>query len=502
MRKEINSQTQIRIGTVLGYVYTVLQSVISVLYIPILLNGIGKGEYGLYQIMGSIISYFSVMEGPLSASILKYYAYYKTENDTYKMENTLAIGRRIFRMLSCFVIFIAIPLMFILKSIYIHSFTDWEMNEALWMFGIMILNVVVSMINYVYIAAINANEAYIFLKLSSLATLCIQPIIVILLIQQSPFAIIIVAVQLLLNIVLSVLRWWYCHYRLNVKIISHGKDKELWKNILLLSISVLFVALADQIFWKMDQLILGAKFGTQVVGIYSIGAQINAMYISVGCILGGVLLPMLTRIAKKDETQLSVVFAKIGRIQSYVICLILSGVFLFGKEFVVLLAGDESTIAYYVALLMMIPYSIDLMQICGGSILQIKDRYYFRSIMMICIAVINLVLTFLFINLYGMIGAAMATAIAILIGPGFIMNYVYSKKIGIQLSFFFKQVFPIWIMALLVAFLGMSINLIVLENAYIQFIVHIFIYTGIFVLGMWIVSNKEEKKYILSRIKD
>ena len=47
-----------RIGAILGFVYTGLQSVISILYIPLLLTGIGKSEYGIYQIAGSVIAYF------------------------------------------------------------------------------------------------------------------------------------------------------------------------------------------------------------------------------------------------------------------------------------------------------------------------------------------------------------------------------------------------------------------------------------------------------------
>ena len=59
-----------RIGAILGFVYTGLQSVISILYIPLLLTGIGKSEYGIYQIAGSVIAYFSAVEAPLSASVL------------------------------------------------------------------------------------------------------------------------------------------------------------------------------------------------------------------------------------------------------------------------------------------------------------------------------------------------------------------------------------------------------------------------------------------------
>ena len=80
---------QKKAGAIIGYAHTLLQAIISIVYIPLLLNGIGKNEYGLYQIAGSVIAYFAAMEAPLCASVLKFYTEYKVKNDMVKMENTL-----------------------------------------------------------------------------------------------------------------------------------------------------------------------------------------------------------------------------------------------------------------------------------------------------------------------------------------------------------------------------------------------------------------------------
>ena len=116
-------KNQKAIGALLGYIYTALQSVVSLVYIPLLLNTIGKSEYGIYQIAGSVIAYFAAMEAPLCASILKYYVEYKVKGDKHNMENVLAIGRRIFWILSVLVVFLSIPASFILKVSFNDTFT-------------------------------------------------------------------------------------------------------------------------------------------------------------------------------------------------------------------------------------------------------------------------------------------------------------------------------------------------------------------------------------------
>ena len=175
----MNAGTQRKLGGILGYLYTILHSVISIIYIPLLLNGIGDGEYGLYQIMGSVIAYFSIMESPLSSSVLRYYSYYKECGDQENMENTLAIGRRIFRVLSLILAMAIIPCICIVKLCYSDALSVHELTEAYYMIVVMVINSIVSANSYIYIASINANEKFVFLKLTNIALTLIQPISVI-----------------------------------------------------------------------------------------------------------------------------------------------------------------------------------------------------------------------------------------------------------------------------------------------------------------------------------
>ena len=119
----MNASKERKLGSVIGYIYTICQAVISIVYIPILLNGIGDSEYGLYQILSSIIAYFAAMETPLSASLLKYYSSYKEDHNKIKMENTLAIGKIIFIVFSFALIVLSIPVLVILRNVYAQTFT-------------------------------------------------------------------------------------------------------------------------------------------------------------------------------------------------------------------------------------------------------------------------------------------------------------------------------------------------------------------------------------------
>lgn len=494
----MNSSNQKRLGVILGYIYTALQSVISIVYIPILLNGIGKSEYGIYQVAGSVIAYFAAMEAPLCASILKFYVEYKVKEDISNMENVLSIGKRIFWGLSLLFTVVAIPAGLALKASFVDTFTDDEITETLWMFGLMVFNLIVSMNNYVYLAVINGNERFVFAKLSSLVTLILQPIIVILIIQEYHYALAIVAVQCVLNIVMAIVRKYYAINKLSCTIKYHGFDKSLFKAMISLTIATLGVALADQIFWKTDQIILGSMIGPEIVTEYSIGSQLNAMYISVACVLGGVILPTVTQLlvngAKED---VSLYFAKVARYQSFLVVLVLVGVVGFGREFIRILAGEGYELSYYVALLLMIPYSIDLIQTCGGTILQAKNMYGYRAKMMVVSSLLNVGLTIILIRQLGPIGAALSTTIAIFLGNGIYLNYIYAKKIKLDLIVFFKSIYKIWYVGIIMLVIAYFVNRVEIQNLIIQFIIHVILFTLVYLVLLYLFAlEKEEKQSI------
>ena len=65
-------------GIFISYLNIALHAVVGFVYVPLLLNYIGKSEYGLYQLIGSFIAYFSVMDFGLGSTIVRFYTKYKT----------------------------------------------------------------------------------------------------------------------------------------------------------------------------------------------------------------------------------------------------------------------------------------------------------------------------------------------------------------------------------------------------------------------------------------
>ena len=76
---------------------------------------------------------------------------------------------------------------------------------------------------------------------------------------------------------------------------------------------------------------------------------------------------------------ISNLFINIGRWQYFLLATVSSGFFIFGKVFIGFWAGKGFEDAYWITLLIIIPFTIDLIQNIGLSILQAQNKYDFRA---------------------------------------------------------------------------------------------------------------------------
>lgn len=272
-------------------------------------------------------------------------------------------------------------LLFFLNQIFAGSMTAKEVGEAKSLFLLLLFNIALTLSTMVFRAVINAHEKFLFLKGAETVELVLQPLLVILVLRQYPSAFSVAMVQTLMNIILIFVRGYYCFEKLGIRIRFHYWDNKLIHEFKKLALSVFAISLIDQVFFKTNQVILGIVSGTFAVAVYSISSLIYMNYMALSNAISGVYLPHITEmVARKEPVQkLSGLFIQIGRWQYFLLGLVATGFIIFGKQFIQIWAGDGFEDAYWITLLIIIPFTIDLIQNIGLSILQAQNHYDFRA---------------------------------------------------------------------------------------------------------------------------
>lgn len=433
---------QRKLGIFLSYLNITLQSLLGFLYIPILLHYIGKSEYGLYQLMGSLIAYFGIMDFGLSAAVIRFYAKYLALKDRVGMENILAIALRCYGAVMGVMLIAGGAVYTMLDAAFSGSMTAGEVAEAKDIFLLLLLNIVITLSTMVFRSVINAHERFLFLKGLETVQLVLQPMLVVLLLMHHPSAFSVALVQTGLNLVLSFARVYYCFAKLHVRIRYHYWSHELMVAFRRLALSVFAVTLIDQVFWKTNQIILGIISGTAAVAVYSIASLIYMNYMALSTAISGVYLPHVTGMVARKEpiSSLSDLFIQIGRWQYYLLALVATGFIIFGKQFIALWAGPGFEDSYIITLLIILPFTVDLIQNIGLAIMQAMNRYDFRARIYFLTGILNLLLAIPLGIKYGGIGCAMATGISMIVGNGFILNWYYAKEIHLAIASFWSQI--------------------------------------------------------------
>ena len=121
-----------KLGVLISYINIVLQLIMGFVYLPLLLHHIGRSEYGLYQLIGSFIAYFSIMDFGLTAGVVRFYSKYKAVNNRVGMENILAISLRAYTVITVVLLGIGCVCYFNFSKIFADSMSLEEINnEAL-----------------------------------------------------------------------------------------------------------------------------------------------------------------------------------------------------------------------------------------------------------------------------------------------------------------------------------------------------------------------------------
>ena len=502
------NKKSLKLGTIVSYIWVVVHVGINLILTPLLISSMGENEYGLYQVIASFLAYISVLETSISSAVLRYYCKENASGDHKAVENLLAICRRIYCALSVCTIFVAAGVILAFKTFYQSSFTEAEVNEGMLMLFLLFVNLIVTLLNAIYVAAINGNERFVFLKTLSIINQIIQPVLCIVILKFYPYALTATCIQVSLNCVMSMIRHIYARNELNIKPVLHNYDKKLRNSIFVFAVGILLANLADQIFLKTDQLILGKLYNTGTVAVYSIGSQIYSNYMYVGITIASVFFPRVSKLYHEDKgiMKISDLFIKVGRIAFLACFLVLSAFVILGKEFLYLWVGESFLEAYGIAIVVMIPFTIDIIQHLGLTILQVMNRYSFRAKMYFIAALLNIISTSIFAYLWSGFGAALSTGLSMFVTSGIILNYFYSKSICLNIKLFWRNIFGILIKMTSVFICGLIIYyMLPFQYSWLHFIVFGLLYTLLyFVVAYFFAMNAYEKgiiRYLFKRIK-
>ena len=234
------------------------------------------------------------------------------------------------------------------------------------------------------------------------------------------------------------------------------------------------VFIVNNLFFKIDTLMLFVIKGAAAVGIYSVAYKVLEVTLFAGSYFASSLKPTFAKNINSDQKSMTDVLNK-----AFMIMLLISipiGIVcaVFSKEIIIFLSNKDFVAGAGALIFLGFTLPLIYLDILLGEILIAKDTRRLLIFIAVFMLIFNFTLNLIFIPLYSFIGAAVVTFVSELVLLG--INLYYVRKI-ISFQIDWKSILNIFFISILTVIGGFSLKLLPVN----------FIILVVFTLGIYAV---------------
>lgn len=501
MKKKANNSRGM--GISLSYVNTFLNMVTGLFLSAFFLRFLGDTEYGVYQTVSSFANYLVLLEFGTGAVMSRNISLCRARNATKEeIEKNISTIWTITNALALLITVVSVIFYLSLDSIYAKSLDSSQLAEAKKIFIVITVYLIVSF----YLQTINkitiGFEHYPYISKLSITKVVTRTILFIIFIPLLKKSIIIALVDAAIVIAQLFYSYLYCKRKFNVKINFKGFDKTVFKAALPLCAAIFIQGLVNQANGNVAKFIVGIKLGPEMVALYSIAVYIYFIFSSLTIIPVSMYVPQIAKsvVSGLKGENLVDCMVQPSRLIVLIGGTIFFGFFAAGKQFVSIVYGEQYLQAWNIAIIIMSAMYVSMATGVLLNVLDAMNKRMSRSIVLLVTTALNVLLTSIWLDKYGVIGAAVATAICTFLGEVVVMNIYYVKAIKIKLFYMYRKTFkgilPFQLIGAAVAFIvGQNIS-----NVYISFLASGVIYVAISLGSFVLIGKNETEKNMIKSI--
>ncbi|MCD8290903.1 MAG: oligosaccharide flippase family protein [Prevotella sp.] len=241
----------------------------------VVLNVLGVEDFGIYNVVGGVVTMFGFLNGALAACTQRYLNYELGQKHYGRIQRVFVTALYIHALISLLLIILAetVGLWFLYSKMTIPNS---RLNAAFWVYQFSVLSTVVMMMSVPYNAAIIAHE-----KMSAFAYISILEavlkLLIVFILQEGHYdkliiyAILMFAVQMAIRIIYG----WYCNLHFSETKFRVVWDKDLFRSMLSFSVWNVFGNLASVASTQGVNILLNMFFTPAVNAARGIAVQVQ-----------------------------------------------------------------------------------------------------------------------------------------------------------------------------------------------------------------------------------
>lgn len=492
--------SQLKLGAFISYAAIGFNVLAGLLYTPWMISSIGSDDYALYTLVMSVINFF-MMDLGLGSAVSRFLSKYYAEGRRDKADAFLGIVYRMYLMLD-------IAILVILTTVFIFSdaiYSNLGPERLATFKGLYAIAVAYSVVSFPFASfdgILVSNERFVWLNLCNL----LQKVTTVLLIMacllfgRGVYTLVLVnaAVGVATLLAKGAFIWRGTDARPRLQF----WDPRLARDVLGFSGWVMVSQLCQRFIFGVMPSVLAVVSTTWEVTLFGLAYSLEGYVYTVANALNNMFMPEISRVlvGRRPSKGVQSIAVRVGRLQLYLIGLIIIGFASVGTTFVGLWMGSEYGLLYGCALLLFLPQLFELPQLIMGTAIVAAGEVHAKAKVYIAMAAVNIILGALLSSLFGAMGACAAICAAYLLRTGG-MNIIYHNRLGFDSLSFFRDVYGSWLLpGGITLVVGISANRFFFGSGWLALVGNAGFVALVYAVLIWAFSFNDYEKGLLKNL--
>ncbi len=421
-------------GTVTKYALLTASIGTGIFLMPFTVRHLGKPQYGLWMLVASLTSYFSLLDLGYGNGLVRHIVAAYTRGDVRRVNEIASTFVCIYAVIGLAACLVTGGLVLLVVP-HFPNLTSAEVSTARIVLALMGFRIAVGFPMTVFGAVTNARHGFVLNNSIALVMVIVNALLTYVVLAAGGGLVMLVAVTTAASLTGYIGYAWSAHRvfpALSLRVRHFSRDQ--WREVTSFSVYLFIIDMASQVTFNLDNVVVGAFLGTSAVAVYAVAVRLSEYQRRVCDQFSGMLYTV------------AVGFGTGGRVDR------LRNVLIEGTRLaVVLVVGVTICLVGFIGPLISrwmgpgfggsVPAFV-VLSIVGivmvghatqQSILLATGRHRTVTAIWIVEAAANLALSLILVRRFGALGVAAGTAIPIAVGHLLVMTPTAARSVGLPL---------------------------------------------------------------------
>jgi O-antigen/teichoic acid export membrane protein len=468
---------------------------------PLILHQLGPTAYGLWALVGSMVSYGSLLDFGVGRAVIKYVAEYNARGETEQAHSLVATALCLYSVLSLIVI--------LLSAIIAPLFPDLfnvppdERATATWLMLLMGSGIAISIPCTTATAVLRGLQRYDILNLITIIGTLLTAAATITILFLGGDVLAMVAISIAVMLVMQAPSIWFINrIAPELRFGWRGAKRSLARTVISFSSPLFVIDLATRLQTKTDEIVISAFLMVSAVTPYAIARRLSEVAQILTDQFMKVLLPLAAELhAENDWVRLRFLYIAGTRLTLAIFLPISCTVVILARPILTAWVGPEYGNYPHLVTILTFASLINTSQWPASSVLQSMARHQLLAVTSLGSGLANLALSIALLHPFGLTGVALGTLIPTAAEClGFVLPYAM-RVIGVSAAEALKEIFiPALLPAIPVAILLYALQQVVEPSSLLSIMVVAASGVLVYMLGYLSVGASQVERQIYRRL--